>query len=176
VAQDDWPELTLADILDRGIPPYPEPELPEFTQAAVASCRMGDYGAAMWLYWDPADEASPFTHEIEAAKWEGGQWRPLGAGSGGLAPGGLIWRPSEPIEWTATALVRLRASSIWVLGGVARDTLTAVEVDQGDLRRAVTPDPRSCCVLVGVEVPPDAMVTVDSRQSRTLGHWSGPPT
>lgn len=78
VAKDQWVELTLPDILDAGIPPYPKGELPEFTQAAVASWRMGDYGAAMWLYWDPDDLGLPITHEIEVARWQDGRWRPLG--------------------------------------------------------------------------------------------------
>jgi hypothetical protein len=174
VSQDDWRELTVSEILDKGIPPFPEPELPPFTQAAAAAWRVGDYGAAMWLYWDPDDLALPFTHEIEAAKWQEGRWRPLGEGAGAGAPGGLGWRPNGTVEWTATIQVRLKTSTLWVLGGVARDTASEVELAQGETRRTVHPDPQSCCVLVGVEVPPVAAVTVESEHTRTLDHWSGP--
>jgi hypothetical protein len=166
----------LSQILDEGIPAYPEAELPPFTQAAVASWRMGNYGAAMWLYWDPDDVALPFTHEIEAATREQGRWRPLGPRRRTLAPGGLSWRPGKPIEWTATNQVRLSTSTLWVLGGVARDRGIEVRVAQGETRRTGHPDPQSSCVLIGAEVPPVAVVAVDSDDTRTLGHWSGPAT
>jgi len=98
MSQEDWPKLSVAEVLDGGIPPYPETELPGFTEVAVASWRMGDYGAAMWLYWDPDDLSLPLTHDIEVARWEQGGWRPLTDRIYGSVPGGLTWRPTVPVE------------------------------------------------------------------------------
>ena len=172
VAADEWPELTMAQILDSGILQYPRTELPAFNQTAVAAWRMGDHAAAMWLYWDPDDRAEPFTHEIEVARWQDGRWRPLGDRATAPAPGGLSWRLSEPVEWTATAQSRLISSTLWVVGGIARDADVQAEVRQQEVQRSAHPDVQSGCLLLGVEVPPVASVSVDSIPSRTFAHRS----
>lgn len=173
VGQEDWPELSLAEIVENGIPSWPEGELPAFTEAAVACWKNGDYAAAMWLYWDPDDLPLPLTHEIEVAKWENGRWSALGERVMAPAPGPLAWRPAEPVEWTATTQTILTTSTLWVLGGVARDNQAVAEVLQGESRWTQLPDAQSDCFLIGVEVPPIASVVVDSMPTRTLGHWEG---
>lgn len=173
VLEDEWPELSLTEVLDGGIPPYASTELLPRNQAAVASWREGDCGAAMWLYSDPDDLALPFTHEIEVARWEEGSWRILGESAMALAPGGLTWRPTDPVQWTATAQVLLATATMWVLGGVARDGQVTAEVVQAEERRSYSPDTQSNCFLIGVQVPPQATVTVASCPPRSLGHWSG---
>ena len=172
VAVDEWPELTLGQILDSGIPQYSGTELPAFNQTAVAAWRMGDYAAAMWLYWDPDDRAAPFTHEIEVARWQDGRWRPLGdraerAGSrwavlAALRAGRVDRNGAAPTHY------------LDALGGGrdARDADVQAEVRQEEVQRSAHPDPQSRCLLLGVEVPPVASVSVDSIPSRTFGHWS----
>ncbi len=167
-----WPQLKLAEILDGGIPPYPSEDVPPHASAAVALWRDGDLGAAMWLYADPDDLVAPYSHEIEVARWQDGRWRPLGAGHGGPAPGGLAWRPAVAVAWTTTSQILLEESTLWVLGGVAQDVQRRALVRQAGEQRAEAPDRQSSCLLVGVRVPPVAEVAVDGEFLRELRHWS----